>query len=92
VRLAEFRQNPKLTDRLKVIETLGPSPIPPLVVSRIVPRLLRATLLRLLLETPTDPIGTGVLAQAEIARFVRVSRAGYDHIRHMARIAASASL
>jgi phosphonate transport system substrate-binding protein len=88
----EFRQNPKLTDRLKVIETLGPSPIPPLVVSRRVPPLLRTTLLRLLLEMPTDPIGMGVLAQAEIARFVRVSRAGYDQIRQMARIAASARL
>jgi phosphonate transport system substrate-binding protein len=88
----EVRLHPDLAARLKVIETLGPSPIPPLVLSRVVPEALRATLLRLMLEMPADPIGKDVLARAAIKRFVRVSDADYNTIRRMAHVAASARL
>ena len=85
----EFRLHPELGGRLRVVETLGPSPIPPLVISRLVPRSVRVALLRLLLDMPKDPLGMEVLALADVARFVRVSHAGYDQIRHMARVAAA---
>jgi phosphonate transport system substrate-binding protein len=87
----EFRLHPELGWRLRVVETLGPSPIPPLVISRLVPRSVRVALLRLLLDMPKDPLGMEVLAPAEVARFVRVSHAGYDQIRHMAGVASSAA-
>jgi phosphonate transport system substrate-binding protein len=81
----ELRLHPHLAEQLRVIETLGPSPVPPLVISRLVPESIRLALLRLLLEMSHDPIGMEVLARADVARFVRVSDADYDHIRHMAR-------
>jgi phosphonate transport system substrate-binding protein len=88
----ELELHPELAERLRVIEILGPSAIPPLVVSRAVPRSRRADLLRLVLEMHDDPAGSEVLAEADIVRFVRVSRANYDQIRQMARVAASARL
>ena len=81
----EFRLHPELRGRLRVVETLGPSPIPPLVISRLVSKPIRHALLRLLFDMPQDPVGMGVLALAEVARFVRVSDADYDQIRYMAR-------
>jgi phosphonate transport system substrate-binding protein len=62
---------------LKVIETLGPSPIPPVVVSRSVPRPIRERLRRALLDTVLGPV----------ERFVAVSDADYDPIRDMQQVA-----
>jgi phosphonate transport system substrate-binding protein len=88
----EFRVRPELKLQLKVIETLGPSPIPPLVVSRAVSASVRATLLRVVLDMPSDPAGARVLAQAGVERFARVSDFDYDLIRRMAVVARSAQL
>jgi phosphonate transport system substrate-binding protein len=62
---------------VRVIETFGPSPIPPIVVSRSVPRPIRDVLADALLATALGPI----------ERFVRVSDNDYDPIRHMAQVA-----
>jgi phosphonate transport system substrate-binding protein len=66
-----------LRPNLRVIETLGPSPIPPVVVSRSLPAATREQLRGALLATTLGPI----------ARFVPVSDADYDAIRYMDRIA-----
>ena len=81
---------PELAERLRVIETLGPSAIPPLVVSRAVPRARRESLLGLLLEMHGDAAGAEILARAEVARFVRASLTAYDEIRRMAQLAQAA--
>jgi phosphonate transport system substrate-binding protein len=65
---------------IRVIETLGPSPIPPVVVSRSVRPALRQALESALLDLE---LGLG-----PAARFVRVTDADYDPIRRMARGAA----
>jgi phosphonate transport system substrate-binding protein len=62
---------------VRVIETLGPSPIPPLVASRLVPRELRDALANALLGLSIGPVET----------FVCVADADYEPIRTMARIA-----
>jgi phosphonate transport system substrate-binding protein len=84
----ELRVRPALTDRIRVIETLGPSPIPPLVMSRSLPDSVRNALRSAVLSMHTDAAGQAVLAAARIKKFVTVVDADYDPIRHMAQIAA----
>jgi phosphonate transport system substrate-binding protein len=83
----ELRMCPELADRLRVIETLGPSPIPPLVISRVVAPPLRAALANLLLEMHHDSEGARVLSAASVTRFVAVCDADYDPIRRILRTA-----
>jgi phosphonate transport system substrate-binding protein len=68
------------------VEILGPSPIPPLVVSRTLPASLRAPLQKALLGMHLDSQGMAILESGAIEKFVRVTDADYDPIRHMARI------
>jgi len=84
----ELSLRPALAPRLRVIATLGPSPIPPAVVSRRVPAALRAALRRALLTMHRDDEGRAILAAGLLDRFTRVRDADYDEIRHMAREAA----
>jgi phosphonate transport system substrate-binding protein len=84
----QFRLQPDLVDRIRVVETLGPSPIPPLVVTRTLPASLRAALERALLEMHLDSVGVAVLGAGAMQQFVRVTDANYDPIRHMARVGA----
>jgi phosphonate transport system substrate-binding protein len=88
----ELRVRPELRRRLRVIETLGPSPIPPLVVSRTVPTALRTAIRTTLLELHGEPLGGAVLGTGAIARFVPVADADYDPIRDMAQVAATVRL
>ena len=81
----EVRQVPSLRTELRSIDTLGPSPIPPLVVSRSVPRPLRAAIQSILLNVHQDPEGALLLERAHMSRFVSVTDADYDPIRTMAR-------
>jgi phosphonate transport system substrate-binding protein len=60
---------------VRIIEVLGPSPIPPLVASRLVPQELRDALANALIGLSMGPVET----------FVRVHDADYDAIRTMAR-------
>jgi phosphonate transport system substrate-binding protein len=83
----ELRLRPELARQIKIVETLGPSPIPPLVVSRTLAPGLRASLSRALQTMHTDPNGEVVLARASIKQFVPVTDADYSPIRTMARVA-----
>jgi phosphonate transport system substrate-binding protein len=83
----ELRCRPDLAARIRVIEALGPSPIPPLVVSRSVPDPLRIRWQAIVLGMHTDPAGQGVLASGAVSRFSRVNDADYDAIREMDRVA-----
>ena len=85
----EVRLTPELRKHIRIVETLGPSPIPPLVVSRTVPPELRKPLREALLAMHTDPLGVQVLESAHMARLVPVVDADYDPIRRMAAEAAA---
>lgn len=71
--------------------TLGPSPIPPLVITRQVPQDLREQIQTFLLEMHTEQAGQAILAAGQIAHFVRVVDQDYDPIRLMARQASRIS-
>ena len=88
----EQANNPGLTERLRVIAELGPSPIPPLVISRRLPPDLRSFIRQALLEMHQDQAGRRVLAAANMARYASVTDADYDLIRAMTRDANLAQL
>ena len=86
------REQPEIAERIRVIETLGPSPIPPWVVSAGVPIHLRRELRALLLGMDRDSEGGKVLAGGRIDRFVAARDRDYDPIRQMARAAESINI
>jgi len=81
----EFRLRPSLRRRLRVVETWGPSPAPPWVVSRDLPAGLRRRLLGIFLGMHREPRGRGILRRARMKRFSGVSDADYHPIRRMMR-------
>lgn len=78
--------DPTIASQIRVIETFGPSPIPPWVVSGSVPLELRQKLGGLLARMDRDPQGRVLLEKAHIKRFTAVDDRDYDPIREMARI------
>jgi phosphonate transport system substrate-binding protein len=81
----EIQQRPELAEQIRIIDTFGPSPIPPWLVSTAVPQALRTELRQSFLEMHTDPAGQAILDQSLIDRFVTVQDGDYDPIRRMAQ-------
>jgi phosphonate transport system substrate-binding protein len=86
-----FAQRPNLGREIRVLETLGPSPIPPWVISRRLPETLRQKIRHLLVRMRREPFGRMLLARAGLERFVAADDRDYDPIRTMARAAAEVS-
>ena len=80
-------RDPTLAQRIRIIETLGPSPIPPLVVATEQGRALHEQLQAALLGFSATGGGRALLALGELARFAPVDDSDYDAIRAMADIA-----
>jgi ABC-type phosphate/phosphonate transport system substrate-binding protein len=76
--------HPELAPRLRVIETRGPSTIPPAVILTSVPEAVRRCLRQALLGMHADEEGRGILSAAMMARFVEIADEEYDDIRRMA--------
>jgi phosphonate transport system substrate-binding protein len=83
----ELRTRPELSKQIRVIETLGPSPMPPIVASRALPTTLRERVRAALLSMHLDAHGAAILEAAAVHHFVGVADADYDPIRHMASVA-----
>jgi phosphonate transport system substrate-binding protein len=81
----EMIRRPELGGALRTIATIGPSPIPPVVVARRLDPALGARLRDLFLGMSADPAGRGILAEGLMAGFVPVQDADYDPIRAMLR-------
>ena len=82
---AELAHAPRLHDEIRVIGTLGPSPMPPWVMLKTLAPELRAGLRDALLAMHSDAAGAQILAQWGISRFAAVGDAAYDPIRTMAK-------
>jgi phosphonate transport system substrate-binding protein len=80
-----LRDRPELADRLRVVESLGPSTIQPLAAARRLPQSLKADIRAALLEVGSEPDAREPLDRALVDRFVAVEDASYDDLRHMAR-------
>lgn len=88
----ELQRQPQLGQQLRIIEILGPSPIPPWVISKTVPQPLRQALREALIGMAQAPAGQVILAAGQMARFAQVEDQDYDRIREMARLASRVNL
>lgn len=79
----ELQNHPELTRSIRVIDSLGPNPIQPMIVSSRVPETLKADVKSLLLTIGDDPVARSTLTQVMIDRFVEVHDHDYDVIRTM---------
>ena len=85
-----MRDNPALACRLRIIDTLGPSPIQPIVARENLSASLKCDLRQALLEMGSNPAARSRLDYALVERFEPVSDSSYDAIRRM-RAAAEAA-
>ena len=83
----ELKARPQLKTKLRVIETLGPSPIPPWVVTTNVPPELREAIRKVFWQMHETVEGRAILKQGQVMKMVRVKDRDYDPIREMARAA-----
>jgi len=85
-----LRDEPDLANELRIIDTLGPSTIQPVVVSRRLPRAVKARLRHTFLSLANDPAARPPLAEALVERFAPVGDRDYDDLRRMSEVAAAA--
>jgi phosphonate transport system substrate-binding protein len=88
----ELRRDPSLEAQIRIIKTIGPSPVPPWVVSRELPGKLRQELDQLLLQMHDDPGGRKSLARGRLSRFVAADDRDYDPIRDRVELASQVRL
>lgn len=79
----ELRETPSLSARIRIIATLGPSTIQPLVATRRVPDTLRAEVQAIVTRLGADAAERAALAMGFVERFVTVEDTAYDDIRGM---------
>jgi phosphonate transport system substrate-binding protein len=79
----ELAARPELSDELRVIDTLGPSPMPPWVVSSGVAGELKEAIRRAFWQMHKTAEGRASLAAGQIMKLVPVTDSDYDSIRHM---------
>ncbi len=89
---AELARCPALGGTLRVIDTLGPSPMPPWVVATSLAPALRQSIAEILRGMHGDDAGRTILATWGIARFAETVDGDYDAIRAMAHTAARVRL
>jgi len=76
--------------QLRIIDMLGPSSIPPVVIARTVDQALKHQVRAALLTMHEEPLAASVLHAAAIDRFVQVNDQDYQDIREMcARVESS---
>lgn len=78
-----LRDDPALADKIRIIDTLGPSPIPPWVIHKSVPEPLREAIRRVLTQMHLHPAGQKILALGEMSRFETAVDAHYNSLRQM---------
>jgi phosphonate transport system substrate-binding protein len=85
-----LRDDPTLAAELRIVDSLGPSTIQPVVVADWLPEDLRDGIRRALLDLAGDPLVRPWLARGLIERFVAVDDSSYDDLRGMRAACAEA--
>jgi phosphonate transport system substrate-binding protein len=80
-------QRPQIANEIRTVAVLGPSPIPPWVVSKELPENFRVNLRSVLLGMHQGPAGRRILAYGCLERFVPAEDRDFDPIRRMAEAA-----
>jgi phosphonate transport system substrate-binding protein len=78
-----FLQDSTLAAKIRVIATLGPSTIPPVVASKNLNPVLRDGIRSILVDMHHDPRAAAELRKGAIARFVPIADEHYQDIRQM---------
>jgi phosphonate transport system substrate-binding protein len=78
-----LRDEPDLRDSIRIVESLGPSTIQPVAISRRIPSDLVSAIVEVLTSLHRDPGVRDQLAEGLVDRFVAVGPDSYDDIRHM---------
>lgn len=86
----ELREHPDLAQCIRVIDTLGPATIQPVVAARRLPEEMRDALREALVAMGADAAARERLAYGFIERFIPVTDARYDDIRAMVAAAEAA--
>lgn len=74
---------PYLATKIRVLDTIGPSPIPPWISGSRLPKELQGAVQHAFWDMHRDPEGRRILRSARFARFVPVSDSDYDPLRRM---------
>lgn len=82
------REEPDLIKALRVIDSIGPSTIQPLVAANRVPADTRERIRSALVDMHNDTDAAGVLSYGLVSRFETVTDGSYDDIRRMLESAA----
>jgi phosphonate transport system substrate-binding protein len=85
-----LRRDPALVEEVRIIDSLGPSTIQPVVVAQWLPADLRAAIRQTLLDLADDPPARPWLDRGLIERFVAVDDGSYDDVRRMRTACAEA--
>ncbi len=80
-----LHHHPELNAQIRIIERVGPSPIPPLVISKSVPQPIRQQIRHLLTHMHKNENGRQRLTIGHLNKFVTVTDTAYDGIRQMAQ-------
>lgn len=83
----ELAIRPDLKQKVRVVETFRPSPMPPWVITKNVPPTLREAIRRAFWHMHETVEGRTILAQGQMQRMAQVEDREYDLIRDMARMA-----
>ncbi len=86
----ELRDHPDWAPRLRVIDSLGPSTIQPVVAASQLPKATQAAVRSALLAMGDDPVAAEALSLGCVERFAPVTDSTYDDIRHMLAAAEAA--
>ncbi len=82
-----LRERPALARQIRVVATLGPSPMPPWVVRRSLDAAIKVRLRSALTAMHNDLLGRALLAAHQLAGFAAVADSDYDPIRRMMELA-----
>jgi phosphonate transport system substrate-binding protein len=85
-----LRAHPELAAQVRIIDSLGPSTIQPVVAARRLPHRLRTGLRAFLLSLADDPVARPHLDRALVQGFAAVNDASYADIRGMLAAALAA--
>lgn len=81
----ELRDDPSIRGQIRIIDTFGPSPIPPWVISKNTRPDWQSALRRLFLGMHRNLAGKALLDRVNIARFAAIEDSDYNPIRTMTR-------
>lgn len=86
----ELRDHPQLAEDLRVVDSLGPSTIQPVVAASTLPESLVTDVGQVLMELAEEPGAAEMLELGLVERFTPVEGSDYDDIRRMLRAAEQA--